>query len=229
MKVMLLLKILLVVILLVDATRVKKVNPFSNDEYCGGISGSAFTDDEDINSEDDSSGNGMSNYSDCSFHHELANLTSNGVIKITIDVMLLSIVKLVGLENITIAGHDNPTINCDNLGALYFENCHNCTVMGITWEKCGTKSFFKPAIQLYNSSNVIIQNCSFQHSVTQAIALTKISGEVIIYGCDFLFNNFQRHGRAIYYYQAICTFMLNYSLQSPTVTLSVMEILGSIV
>ena len=196
---MLLTKILLIVILLLDATRIKKVIPSSDYECSGGTSGSPFTDGEDINSEDDSSGNGINNYSDCSFHHELANLTSNGVIKITNDVMLLSILQLVGLENITITGNDNPTVNCDNSGGLYFENCHNCTVMGIIWEKCGNENFFKPAIELYNSSNVIMQNCSFQHSAMQAIALSKMSGEVIINGCAFLFNNFEGHGRAIYY------------------------------
>ena len=78
-----------------------------------------------------------SNYSDCSFHHELVGLTSNGMINITTDVILLSIVLISGLENIAIIGHDNNAVNCDNAGGLHFDHCHNCTIIGIAWEKCG--------------------------------------------------------------------------------------------
>ena len=138
------------------------------------------------------------NYFDCSFHHEIANLRSNDLINITADVMLLSIVPLVGIENISIIGHGNPTVNCDNAGGIYFDNCHNCTIIGITWEKCGKNNSI-PAIKIYNSSNIIIQNCSFQHSVTQVIALSEMLGSVTINRCKFLFNQFEGHGTAIYY------------------------------
>ena len=148
----------------------------------------------------DSSPDAFSSYSDRSFHYELATLTSNGVVTITNNVMLLSVIQLVGLENISITGHDNPTVNCDNAGGIHFDNCHNCTVIGITWEKCGTKSDSKPALRLYNSSDIIIQNCSFQHSVARAVALSEMSGKVIINSCKFLFNYFKGHGTAINYY-----------------------------
>ena len=142
----------------------------------------------------------FSNDSNCSFHHELANLTSNGLITIMTDVMLLSIVPLVGLENILIIGHDNPTVNCDNTGGIHFDNCHNCTTTGITWEKCGTKNDNMPVMKLYNSSNIIIQNCSFQHSITQAIALSEMLGNVTISGCKFVSNNHSEgNGTAIHY------------------------------
>ena len=106
-------------------------------------------------------------FTNCTLDHQLANLTSNDLINITADVMLQSIVSLVALKNISIIGHDNPIVNCDNAGGIYFDNCHNCTIIGITWEKCGNKTDSKPAIELFNSSNIIIQNCSFQHSIAQ--------------------------------------------------------------
>ena len=132
-------------------------------------------------------GDAYTYHSDCSFHHALANVTSNGLIDVTTDVMLLSIISLVDLENITIMGHDNPTVNCDNTGGLHFVRCHNCTIIGITWQKCGTSNGRKPAIELYNSSNIIIESCSFQHSVTQAISLSEMLGNVTISGCMLKF------------------------------------------
>ena len=131
---------------------------------------------------------------------ELDNLTSNKVINIMMDFMLLSVISLRDFQNISIIGHDNPTINCNKFGGIYFENCRNCTITGITWEKCGTKNGNKPAIELYNSSEIIIQNCSFQHSVTQVLALSGMSRNVVITGCRFAFNNdFKGHGVAVYY------------------------------
>ena len=160
------------------------------------------------------SGNGQSiltidcglftNFSDCALDHQLGNLTSNGLINITADMMLLSIVSLVGLENVSIIGHDNPTVNCDNVGGIYFDNCHNCTIIGITWEKCGNKTDSKPAIELYNSSNIIIQNCFFLLSQTQVIALSEISGNVSINNCKFVFNkHFEGKGTVIHYLSKI--------------------------
>ena len=144
------------------------------------------------------------NHSDCPFHHVLASVTSNGLINVMTDVMLLSVISLVDLENITIIGHDNPTVNCNNTGGIYFDHCHNCTITGITWEKCGTANGRKPAMELYNCTNVVIENCSFQHSVTQSITLSEMSGDMTIDHCVFAFNNhFKRHGVAIHYLSKI--------------------------
>ena len=144
------------------------------------------------------------NYSDCSFYHELANLTSNGLVSIMNDVMLLSVVPLVGLKNVTIAGHDNPTVNCNDAGGIRLDDCCNCTIMGITWKKCGTKNSNMPAMELYNSSNILIQNCSFQHTITQAITVSEMSGIVTIDDCKFVFNNhFEGHGTTIHYLSKI--------------------------
>ena len=140
------------------------------------------------------------NYFACSFHHKLTSLTSNGLISITTDVMLPSTILLVDLENITIIGHDNSTVNCDNAGAIHFDHCYNCTIVGITWENCGSIHSDKPVIGIDNSSNIIIQNCSFHHSATQVIVLSHMSGNMIISGCNFTFNNhYEGHGVAIHY------------------------------
>ena len=174
---------LLILIFIQDVTGIEKVNP--------------TTDEEDY-SEASSGGDPFANYSGFSFY---ANLTSNSLINITTDVMLLSIIPLVGLENISIIGHGNPTVYCDNAGGLHFNDCHNCTIIGIAWEKCGTKIGSMPAaaVELYNSSDIIIQNCSFQHSVTQAIRLSEM-GNVSITDCMFVFNSyFKGHGTAIHY------------------------------
>ena len=66
--------------------------------------------------------------------------------------MLLSFVSLVGLEDIAIIGYDNPTINCNNAGGIDFENCTNCTIVGITWENCGNRNDSKPVIRGYRAT-----------------------------------------------------------------------------
>ena len=152
------------------------------------------------------------NTSSDNYHDPVANnlkqdldaLTSNGVINILRNVMLLSIIQLQGLQNISIVGHNNPVVNCDNAGGIDFESCHNCTIIGITWEKCGTKEGRMPAIKLGHSSDVSIQNCAFRHSAAQALALTGVSGNVTIYGCRFVLNNhYEDHGAAIHYVSKI--------------------------
>ena len=189
---------ILVIILLISIQVASAAEDGSGNEEYTGVSGSG-----QIASNVSSSSNARSNntnHSDCFLHYKLTNLHSNGLINITANVMLASIVQLVGLENITIIGHDNPTVNCDNAGGIHFDNCHNCIVIGITWEKCGINNYSMPAMEVYSSSNIIIQNCSFHYSVTQAIALSEMSGNVTINNCKFLFNNyFVGHGTAIHF------------------------------
>ena len=55
-------------------------------------------------------------------------------------------------------------------------------------------------IQFYNSSNIAIQNFSFQHSAGQAIVLSAVSGTVSIDKCNFLNNNqYKGNGTVIYH------------------------------
>ena len=143
-------------------------------------------------------------YGNCScnsLHLALAHLTSNILINITTDVMLSSLIKTSHLENVSIIGHSNPTVNCTS-GGIHFTFCHNCVIQGITWDGCGNKinSHIEPGVKLYNTSNITIQNCSFQHSVGQAVVLSEISGDVNINNCKFTNNsNYNSHGAAIHY------------------------------
>ena len=56
---------------------------------------------------------------------------------------------------------------------------------------CGTLNGNKPAMELYNCSNVcvVIESCCFQHYVTQPMALSEIQGNVITSRCMFAFND----------------------------------------
>ena len=141
-----------------------------------------------------------------SLYNALANLTSNFIINITSDVNLFSIISLFDLANITITGHKNPTVNCNNSGGLQFMSCSNCTINGITWKQCGARNISAddgksyPVLQLSNSSNITIQNCSFLHSKGQAVVLSGISEDVNINFCNFLHNKeYKGHGIAIHY------------------------------
>ena len=130
----------------------------------------------------------------------LASLTNNTQIDLSINVTLSSIITISGV-NISIIGHHNPTINCSNGGALKFSYCHNCTIEGITWDGFGAESINSsnvPVIEFYHSSNIIIQNCTFQYSVGQAVILSEISGNVGINHCNFLYNKqYKGYGTAV--------------------------------
>ena len=176
----------------------KEENTFSDGDYSSANGGS------DHNNVDIFPVNGTSNDSDAYVNyvkHKFDALSNNGMINIMADVKLLSVVLLRGLHNISIIGHDNPTVSCDSAGGIHFEHCCNCTIRGIILEKCGTTNGSKqPAVMLYNSSDITIQNCTFQHSITQALVISEVAGNININGCKFSFNNkFKGHGAAIYY------------------------------
>ena len=81
-------------------------------------------------------------YGNCtcnSLDHALANLTSNVLINITTDVTLPSLIKVSDLQNVSIVGHYNPSVNCKNVGGIHFTFCHNCVIQGITWDGCGNE------------------------------------------------------------------------------------------
>ena len=158
---------------------------------------------DNANGEDDNS-HVCCVYGNCScnsLHLALVHLTSNVLINITTDVMLSSLIKTSHLENVSIIGHNKPTVNCTS-GGIHFTFYHNCVIQGITWDGCGSKinNHIEPGVKLYNTSNVTIQKCSFLHSVGQAVALSDISGDVNINSCKFAHNsNYNSHGAAIHY------------------------------
>ena len=171
--------------------------------------------DHDSN-EDNAAGSGSTSsfkdsccvYGNCtcpSLYNALADLTSNVLINISTDVELFSVIKITGKANITIIGHGNPTVSCRSTGGLHLISCYNCAMEGITWEGCGARNIsdddnIYPVLQFTNSSNITIQNCSFQQSIGQAVVLSGISGDVDINYCNFLYNKqYEGHGTAIHY------------------------------
>ena len=126
----------------------------------------------------------------------LANLTSNVLINITSDVTLSSLVRASNLSNVSIIGHNYPTVNCKSVGGIYFTFCHNCTIQGITWDGCGNS--VEPVLKFSHSSEVTIQNCSFQHLLGQAVMLLGVLGDANICDCNFTNNNdYIGHGAAM--------------------------------
>ena len=148
----------------------------------------------------------VSEYGNCScnsFYQALANLTSNTLINITTDVTLSSLVRASDIENVSIIGNNNPTVNCKSIGRIHITFCKNCIIQGITWDECGTKNIdnhTEPGLMLSYSSTVMIQNCSFQRSVGQAVVLSEVSGDINIRECKFVNNDYYGgHGAAIHY------------------------------
>ena len=131
-----------------------------------------------------------------------ANGSSNVIINITTDVVLSSVVQLMNINNITIVGHNNPAVKCNNTGALNFTSSHDITMQGMKWEECGNNySYTSPSLSMYDCSGVNIINCSFNSNTTQSILLNDVSGIVTINNCHFMANNsiYDGHGAAIYY------------------------------
>ena len=144
-------------------------------------------------------------YGNCSCNsidYVLGNLnTSNVLVNITTDVMLASLfINELHLENVSIIGHRNPTVNCKDVGGIHFKFCHNCIIEGITWNGCGAKHHSKPVLELSSSSNITIKNCTFQYSKGQAVVLSGVVRDVNIDHCYFVKNEYYRgHGAAIHY------------------------------
>ena len=133
-----------------------------------------------------------------SFLHVLVSLTDNVMVYITTDVVLSSIVPIVGVENITILGYNNPTVYCNDNGGVKVSSCNNIIVEGIVWKNCG--SINNPVLAMHKMSNIAIENCTFQQSRGQAISLANIKGDVYINKCMFVHNNHHRgDGASIYY------------------------------
>ena len=162
----------------------------------------SISDNEDFFTSGDVDGNLLCCvYGNCSCNsldHALANLTNNVMINITTDMTLSSLISASNLVNVSIIGHSNPTVNCKRAGGIHFNCCHNCIIQGITWDGCGTET--EAGIKLSDSSNIVIESCSFQYSKGPNIVLSGVSGHVNISHCNFVHNNhYGGHGEAIYY------------------------------
>ena len=135
----------------------------------------------------------------------LGSITNNQLINITDEIFVLSSVIYINAHNISIIGHNNPTVFCVNDSGLQIFYSNNLTIKGITWIGCGATeamytTFAKniPVLFITKSHNVIIQKCSFLHSVGQVIRLSEVSGYVNITNCIFMYNDhYKDHGTAI--------------------------------
>ena len=131
-----------------------------------------------------------------SFHRALINLTSNVLLNVTSDVMLTSVINVSSLENVSIIGHNNPTVKCRGAGGIHLFLCRNCIIQGITWDECGSDNDEPaPGLKLTYSFNITVRNCIFQHSRGQTVAISEILGYVNIDGCKFHNNDpYEGHG-----------------------------------
>ena len=117
---------------------------------------------------------------------------------------------LEGLENITIIGHRNPVVKCNDVGAIRFISCKNVTIEGIQWEGCGSMDYSE--IEFYNLSDVCFKSCSFHNSNGRSVLFSKVFGYVQIISCNFTHNNeYRRHGAAIYTIHQILAVTVNTS------------------
>ena len=139
------------------------VHPSDDEDYVSGSGGG----------EDEIPCCNIGNYTFYSTVDVLNNVTtSNTIINISTDVVLSSIVTLEGLNNITIIGQGNPTVNCNDIGSVKFISCNNVTTEGVYWERCGsTKLSAYSGVKFYNSSNIFIKDSSFHRSRRQAVVL----------------------------------------------------------
>ena len=143
---------------------------------------------------------------DCNkFEDLLDGLESNTSINITNTVTLSSVITLEDLNNVSIIGYNNITVNCVDGGGLKLWQCSNLTIEGITWIGCGKYDNTNdvPVIDLVSDSIIIrIQKCTFQYSLGKAISLNYVltNVAVIIDNCNFMiYNHYRGHGAAIFF------------------------------
>ena len=78
---------------------------------------------------------------------------------------------------------------CNNSGSVYCESCDHVIIEGITWDRCGDPNGTNIAGVTFNgTSNILLVNCTFQHSQLPAVALLEVSEYVSIHSCKFLSN-----------------------------------------
>ena len=149
-----------------------------------------------------------------SFFLALNNLTSNVVINITTDVLLPSLATLVNLENITILGHNSPTVIYNYNGALEFLHCKNIKIESVKWNGYFIRfhehlMVSVTGIHFQSSSSISFSLCTFQHFVGQVIKLMNVSEYTNISGCEFINNIYRGDGTAIYVSKRPLQMLLN--------------------
>ena len=177
------------VFLLLLLWSVDKVNPvYAGADTKDNLSGSG-NDEDDCNS---------GNYTFYSFTEVPNSIYCNIIINVSTDISLSSNIHFKDINNIIIIGQGDSTVNCNSIGSVKFVSCNNVSVEGLTGK--GVVSVNNPGMRFHNTSNIAIQSCSFHHSTSRAVTLSKVSGTVSINNCLFKHNKYhKRHGAAIYY------------------------------
>ena len=135
-----------------------------------------ISDDEDLSVGASGEGEMSGLHENCSFSSlddALTNLTNNVLINITTDVTMSSLIERSDLQNVSIVRPNSPTMNCKT-GGIQFNLCNNYIIQGITWDGCGSEMKAGAVLMLKNSSQITIQNCSFQNSSGQVIVLSEV-------------------------------------------------------
>ena len=107
---------------------------------------------------------------------------------------LLSLPRVVNLSNlnaITITGHGSTIVMYNNTGGVSCNNCSNVVIEGITWDQCGDPQIQDPlfgGVNFQMISNLVVQNCTFQHSKVRALSLLTPSGFVYVMNSYFVSN-----------------------------------------
>ena len=145
-------------------------------------------------------------------------INAGNLVNISDDVVVLSSAFELPANDISIIGHNNPTVICFNGGRLifnfnyiYYRHIHyNLTIKGIAWVGCGAVTDILViddaaddtggVLQIFGFSKVTIQECSFQHSLGQVVSLIDVD-DVNINDCKFVMstNIYQGYSAVIYY------------------------------
>ena len=131
-----------------------------------------------------------------SLEYALTNLTSGDYVNITPDaVSLPTMVKLDSVNNITIGGHGNTIVMCNNTGGISCNHCSNVVIEGITWDQCGDPDQQNPAypnafggLNFTDVTNLSINNCTLRNSRVRALSLHSVAGSINIRNTLFLNN-----------------------------------------
>ena len=125
-----------------------------------------------------------------SLSNALQYLEDNTMVNITSESVRLDNATVIGsgkvVTNITIIGN-NTIVTCNNTGSVSCTRCVDFVIEGITWDQCGNINA-KGGIYFTNSSNITIDNCTFQNSQTCAVSLLKISYDIIVTNSYFISN-----------------------------------------
>ena len=155
-------------------------------------------------------------------------LQHTNIVNITDKLMTLSSAIKIDLvtyatpyqRNISIIGHNNPTVICVSGGRLELRYHYYLIIKGIIWIGCGGYSDILTPVILtgfhitnQNDYTITIQKCSFQHSIAPAVAHSqnKESMNINVNHCNFTNNNYHRgQGAALYFTSPYGKLTINY-------------------